>query len=282
MRSWSFRLVFVLIAASALAASSAYSRADGGGPSPGVSTGWDGVLSLSGKVRYVAIASGTETAVAQVRVRDGRVVRYGWLRGSYGIPRVAYDGSAGGLSHDGRLLVLATQPNAVTRQTVTRFATFDLKRFQLRKVVALRGAFSFDALSPDASTLYLIQYTSARNYLHYLVRAYDLRAGLLLPAKIADRREAKDQMSGSPVTRTTSADGAWVYTLYQNPSGKPFVHALDAVHRSAVCIDLPWVGKQDNLYRMRLRLSVDERRLMVVHPGQSPAMTIDTRTFAVS
>ena len=46
-------------------------------------------------------------------------------------------------------------------------------------------------------------------------------------------------MAGSPVTRTTSADGRWVYTLYQKPSGEQFIHALDTVGAAAYCIDLP-------------------------------------------
>ena len=281
MRSWSYRLLLVLAAAGALAGSAAYARADGG-PSPGISTGWDGILSVSGKYRYVAIASGRETAVAAIRVRTGRVVRYGWVKGSYGIPLVAYDGSAGGLSHDGKTLVLATQPYGDAAGNITRFATFDLKRFRPRQAVTLRGLYSYDALSPDASTLYLIQYTSGRNFNRYRVRAYDLRARRLLPGVIADKREAGEQMTGVPVTRATSTDGSWVYTLYQRPRAKPFVHALDAAHRAAVCIDLPWQGKQDEIMRMRLRLSPDERRLMIGRPGTTPALTIDTKSFTVS
>ena len=31
-----------------------------------------------------------------------------------------------------------------------------------------------------------------------------------------------------------------MYTLYSNPNNYPFVHALDTMHRTAVCIGLPW------------------------------------------
>jgi hypothetical protein len=31
-----------------------------------------------------------------------------------------------------------------------------------------------------------------------------------------------------------------VYTLYSNPNNYPFVHALDTVKRTAVCIGIPW------------------------------------------
>ena len=48
-------------------------------------------------------------------------------------------------------------------------------------------------------------------------------------------------MDGYPLTRVTSADGRWVYTLYQNGGvgGYPFVHALDTVRGVAHCIGVP-------------------------------------------
>src|SRR5207237_8597983 len=103
----------------------------------------------------------------------------------------------------------------------------------------LRGSCSFDALSPDASRMYLIEYASPGDESHYIVRAYDLRTDRLLPGKIADRSEHEESMAGSPMTRTTSADGRWVYTLYQKPSGEAFIHALDTVGGVAHCVDLP-------------------------------------------
>ena len=47
-------------------------------------------------------------------------------------------------------------------------------------------------------------------------------------------------MNGYPIARASSSDGNWVYTLYSNPNNYPFVHALDTVHRTAVCIGIPW------------------------------------------
>jgi hypothetical protein len=49
-------------------------------------------------------------------------------------------------------------------------------------------------------------------------------------------------MQGFPMTRTTSADGRWVFTLYENPGGYPFIHALDTVHAVAHCVGLPWTS----------------------------------------
>src|SRR5229473_1951827 len=62
-------------------------------------------------------------------------------------------------------------------------------------------------------------------------------------------------MNGSPMTRTTSADGRWVYTLYMNPGGFPFIHALDTVRGVAHCVGLPWTAvNQGPVYNFHLAL----------------------------
>jgi len=70
------------------------------------------------------------------------------------------------------------------------------------------------ALSPDGATLYLIQYTSRRDPTRYEVRAYDLPRDRLRPGAIVDPREPDERMRGFPITRSTSRDGRWAYTLY--------------------------------------------------------------------
>ncbi len=234
--------------------------ASGGGPSPGISWGWDGVAGPGGQLRYVTLPAGNGTLVEAVRVHDGRIMRWTSIKGSYGVPLVAYDGSAGGLSHDARTLVLGSYPGFPGPSAATRFAVLDAMTLRVRTHVTLRGAFSYDALSPNGSTMYLIQYTSTQNANRYRVRAYDLAAGRLLARVIVDRREPKEQMSGSPVTRVTSSDGAWVYTLYARSSGPSFIHALDTVRREAVCIDLSLRAVQD----VRLALTADQKQIMLL------------------
>jgi len=67
------------------------------------------------------------------------------------------------------------------------------------------------------------------------VRAYDLAARRLLPEPVVDPREPGEKMQGLPMTRATSADGRFAYTLYERPRGAPFIHALDTVRGSAAC-----------------------------------------------
>ncbi len=252
-----------LITALAVAAFAAggVSAIGAAGPSPGVSAGSSGITALNGQVHYVALVGEGETALAVIRGRDGRVLRYTSIFGSYGIPLVAYDGTTDGLSRDGRSLVLATFAGA---DSATAFAIVDTKKLRVRQRVTLDGSWSFDALSPDARTMFLIQYLSTQNAIRYRVRAFDLSSSRLLPGAIVDKSEPKEPMTGSPITRAASSDGTWAYTLYQR-AGKepPFIHALDTQHRRAVCLDLAWKGSQDSLSRIRIVLSRNQKTILL-------------------
>ena len=244
-----------LIAILVLATAAGGAAADGG-PSPGVLTGLGGIAGPGGQLRYVAVSAESSTVVEAIRARDGHVLRYRALRGYYGIPVVTYDGTAGGLSHDARTLVLSTYPQSPGPGVVSRFAVLNAATLTLRELVTLRGTFAYDAIAPDGSTLYLIQYTSAKNANRYRVRAYDLVEKKLIPGAIVDKREPKEPMTGQPLRRVTTPNGDWVYTLYSRFGDKPFIHALNAAHRFAVCLDLDaWRGSQNLLPRYRLSLS---------------------------
>jgi hypothetical protein len=268
----------ILAAALAAAVLAPSARADGG-PSPGVYLGWNGVADNARGVRYVALPAdrGGWTVLARIKLDGGTVLTSGALRGSYGIPGVTWNGDVGGLSPDGRVLVaaeFATGPTLL--RSVSRFVVLAARTLRTRARIALRGDFSFDALSPDSRTLYLIQHTSSRDLQRYRVRAYDLADRRLLPDAIVDRTEPN--MRGFPIARTSTRTGAWVYTLYQGD--EPFVHALDTVHARAVCRDLPWHGKRNSIYRMRLALRDGGRQLAVVNRQGKTASTLNLRPGA--
>jgi hypothetical protein len=266
------RSVLVYFAAAVMAAWAAVSAAADGGPSPAVSFGWNGVLAPGHEVRYVAIPSRDGTVVEAVRVLGGRVVRWNTLPGAFGIPNVAWVGSASGLSADGKTLVLASQaPRAI--HGTTRFVLLKTRTLRAAPMIALRGSYSFDALSPDASTLYLIQYTSGQDYTRYRVRAYDLTKRQLVPGAIVDRREPDEAMTGGAVTRATTPDGRWAYTLYARDGQAPFVHALDTVQRRAYCIDLPLPANQQ--WQMTLRLAFHGPSELRVRAGHKTLALVD-------
>ena len=130
---------------------------------------------------------------------------------------------------DGRTLVLA-RAGART----TRFALVDASLRRSPRIVALPGRFAFDAISPDARRMFVIEQRPGG---HYLVRDYDLLRDELMPGAIVDKAEPDEPMEGRPVARAVPVAGPWVYTLYRKDTG-PFVHALNT-EGFALCIDLP-------------------------------------------
>ena len=194
---------------------------------------WLGTAS-NGVAEYTANAHGTTTMVG-----DGSQTIS--LKGKWGLPRVTLNNGVGGLSGDGQTLVLSQDFNPTGGlQRQSSFLVLNTKPLRVRTTVRLKGDFGFDALSPHGRTLYLIQHVSAEDLFQYRVRAYDLQTGKLLSRVVADKRQEDWNMNGYPVARATTADGRWVYTLYSNSNNYPFVHALDTMHKTAVCIGLPW------------------------------------------
>jgi hypothetical protein len=268
-----------------VAALAAAPAALAGGPNPGVVHAGSGVAATGAGIRYVTVWTKHETTVEAIRTRDGRVFRFTTFPGRFGIPAVTFNGKAGGLSGDGTTLVLGDARAGNGRYPLKRRSSFVIlttKPLRLRATVTLRGDFAFDALSPDASKLYLIQHVSAENLNRYVVRAYDLEREVLLPGRIADRTQRGWVMQGAPVNRTTSAGGRWVYTLYQNPTGYPFVHALDTVTGTAHCIGVPWTGKQDALWKMRMSLRDGGRTLSLRWPSGRPYLAVAVGTWRIS
>ena len=245
-------------------------------PVLGVDVGGTGVVARSGNARYVTVPANGNTVVARVTPHNGRVLASRLVRGRFTIPAVAYDGSAAGLSADGRTLVLI-QPRTSFPRAQTPLIVIDAKRLRTLHLVRLHGDFSFDAISPRGSLMYLIEYISPTDPTRYRVRAYDLAANRLLAQPVVDPREPGEKMGGLPLTRATSPDGRWAYTLYDGAGKTPFVHALDTSARSARCIDLDALTRT-NLTRMHLNLDAAGHTL-TVKSGQRPLAAIDTRTF---
>jgi DNA-binding beta-propeller fold protein YncE len=248
-------------------------------PVLGVDAGGTGVVARSGDARYVTVPANGNTVVAHVNPHNGQVLASRLLHGTFTIPAVAYDGSAAGLSADGHTLVLI-QPRTSFPRAQTPLIVVDAKRLRTLQVVNLHGDFSFDAISPRGSLVYLIEYTSPTDPTRYRVRAYDLAADRLLAQPVVDPREPGEKMGGNPLTRATSPNGRWAYTLYDGAGETPFVHALDTSTRSARCIDLDALTGT-NLSRLRLHLDAAAHTL-TVNSGQRRLVVIDTRSFRTS
>jgi hypothetical protein len=266
------RSLLGLIALVALAAAPA---AAGDGPLL-TSMGDPGAVSRDGAVRYVVVAAGRSSVIESISTAGGHVNASLPVAGQWGTPFVGYSATSGqGLSYDGRTLVVQQIAAPAHR---TRLLVVDTRRMRVRARLDLAGSFSFDALSPAGTRLYLIQFTR-NDFAHYVVRAYDLAGRRLLPGRIADRTQRIWVMQGTAVTRTTSRDGRWVYTLYANYGGYPFVHALDTVAGRAHCIGLP-LSNQASVGG--LHLSVRGSTLAVRWRNGQLYRTVDTRTWRLA
>jgi hypothetical protein len=231
------------------------------------------------------------SSTTMVKATNGAAIRTATLHGGWGIPLVTLNGQTGGLSPDGRILVLSDAVRGFNGRLRLRsgFEVIDTRTLAVRHAISLNGDYSYDALSPNGRWLYLIHHVSApgnpsqpSNGFRYQVQAYDLHAAKLLRGVIADKRQAGWLMSGMPVARATNPRGNWVYTLSQSGDNYPFVHALDTVHRTAVCIGLPWRWS-DAQGIGTAKLSLQGATLKI----EGGAVTqkrflLDTRTFRVA
>lgn len=275
------RLVLLLATIGLVGLLFAQSAAADGGPLTVIQGGVGVASPARPGLHYVAVPDGANgTLLETVDATYGGV--FGWHRftGSWGIPMLGASQTGDGLSRDGRTLVLASLGGPYA--SPSKFVIVDTRRMEAVRAVTLRGSYSFDALSPNASMLYVIQYTSTSDLNHYIVRAYDLRADRLLPGKIADRSEQEETMAGSPITRTTSANGRWVYTLYQKSADDVFVHALDTVGAAAYCIDLPWSSQNSGIYNVVLSLRNHDRTLAVDWRNGRPLLSVAFGTWRIS
>jgi len=270
----------------------------------------NGVTIDGSPYRYVTVTTHTTpklTVVVRTDRRDGRVDRWWQLGGDYDVPAVDYNGSGGGLSADGKTLVLSrfafggpAYPPKTTRLAVLYTDLRPQRHLQAGQrrppsvfgSIELRGHYAFDAISPDGSTIYLIHHFSNLRgpayVTHYEVRAYDVKSRRLLPEPIVDPEEPKERMEGMPLHRAMSPDGRWAYTLYDGNGKEPFVHALDTVAGRAVCIDLPQLATLPRrfYYLLQLQVRAEGRQIVLLRrvPGPKPTralLSVDTQDFTV-
>jgi hypothetical protein len=212
------------------------SAAADGVPSTDVGAGPNGVLGPGGKLRFAALPTPGGTVVTKAVTDGGQVLQASVLEGSWEVPVVTNDGTSGGLSPDRSTLVLMRTGTGYPRRH-TSFAVIAVRRLVSHHTIELKGKWNFDALSPHASTLYLIETLDIKRN-RYAVRAYDMRTRRLLPDPIVDPSEPDEPMRGMPIKRATGPGGRWIYTLYVGGE-HPFIHALDTVGRTSLCLDLP-------------------------------------------
>ncbi len=248
-----------------------------GGPMVGMDAGYTGVTNPSSDSRYVAMLTGGGSTVARIAKRGGQVERYVRLRQPLTFPSIAVDMGAAGLSADGSTLAMALPSYGSGKHSV--FGILDARSLRLRKVVKLPGYLTLDGISADGRDLYLVKYAGRNFSYHYELRSFDLRSGRLDPEPIVDPRNPSEKMTGTALTRTTSPDGIWDYTLYDGD--EDFVHALNTGTGHAYCIDLDDLPPKLNPSQLHLHVSPDGNTLTVA--GRQEALAeVDTHSLEVS
>ncbi len=243
-----------------------------------------GISARDGSAHFYALARRGETEVLKVTAADGsgrdRSLERTSLDGILAVPGVAFDGTTSGMAADGASLALI-EPRISFPRRETRLVVLDTEKLKRISTIDLDGDFSFDAISPDGSLIYLIHYLSPRDPTKYEVRAYDVTSESLRKEPIIDSRTAPVVMRGFPITRETSPDGAWAYTLYDGAGETPFVHALNTADGKALCIDLDMLaagpgGPFPSLFKVTLEPAPDGGSIAVRDRGGAELATIST------
>ena len=277
MRNRAITATVIAIAVLGVAAPSA---ASDGLPVPVDQAFGDGVVSADGHSRFVTVDAGGETVVMRIETDDGTVADYTATDGVFTVPAIAVDGTASGISADGETLALINPRERFPRKT-TDFQIYEAQKLRRGpQSIRLEGDFSFDALSPDGETMYLIEYTDPRDPGAYQVRSLDLATRELDPDPILDTDEEPGEMRGFPQTRVTSPDGGWEYTLYDGGE-HPFIHALDVVNAKTVCIDLDMIHARQT-YGATLEMTADGSAIEVMDRRGTLRATVDTATHEAS
>ena len=203
----------------------------------------DGVPDATWGRMLAATVKGSQTMVQDLAVQPGFGGPVEMIEGRWRLPRIGADPTPVGTSADGRIAVLVEDGTATDGAPArSRFAIITVPfapgwPATAPRIVELAGSFEFDTLSPDGSTLYVVEHLAGPPSGHYQVRAVDVATGRLRPEVVVDKTGGDEAMAGYPIAQLRRADGM-VFTLYRG-NEHPFIHALASADSWALCIDLP-------------------------------------------
>lgn len=228
-----------------------------------------GITSADGGAHVTAARGLHTTVVARYGVADARRLTGFVVSGRW---RLA------GVSPTGGFAALAKQSGRGRRTEVIVVSTVS-KRIVHR--LALRGNFEVETVSRDGKRLFLIEHLRSTGSPRYLVRLFDLSRDRLASKPLRGAGEPS-VMAGLAWSGIGSPDGRWLLTLYLNTGRNvAFVHALDLVRSSPLCIFLPSNGSFSALKRYGLTLSPDGKRLYATNAAVGAVAEIDLATRKV-
>ena len=132
--------------------------------------------------------------------------------------------------------ISATGAWVALQRAETEVLVLDTRRGTIAHRLRLRGKFRVEAVSAAGDFLFLQQDFVDGSY---AVRGYDLAAGQLLPGSLGRKGETV-RMQGDAGQVVASPDGRWLLTIYvETTTNTAFVHALNLIERTAICVPLP-------------------------------------------
>jgi DNA-binding beta-propeller fold protein YncE len=229
---------------------------------------------------FYAVEPGAATIVRVLDPATGAERRSINVNGRYDLAS-AYRVAPAGLSRSGLVLALEAPPSAGR----SAFAVIDT-RTDTVKTLTVPGDMTVDVISDDAASLYLVEHLRDNRY---NVRLYDLALGKLAEAPIVDLKQvevsapenlAKGLMAGVYHASVAGRLGGWYFSLYFNPGGSPFVHALNVMARYATCLlDVPSGSGPLATGYWTLALAPDGKTLYTTNAVQGVVTTYDAETL---
>jgi hypothetical protein len=183
------------------------------------------------------------------------------LPGPFQLPIATIGGLPGGLSQDGRWLVLVYFDDSGSGlPSGSHLLLVDTSYKGAPKRFDLGGDFQFDAVSNDGQRIYLIEYQSSSSY---RVRLFNVSGGRLDPGIIVDKSDGNAAMAGLRLSGVPSPDGQWLYSVYIREHLGAFIHALNLEGSIAICLDLPGAGyaSSESGFHWSLAMSSDGKHL---------------------
>ena len=227
-----------------------------------------GITSANGRLHFAAHAGRVGTVVSRHTVRSGALEHSFLLDGRW---RLA------GVSPTGRYVALSRRSADRTRTWIEIRSASGRPAHSLD----LRGDFEVETVSRDGERLFLIQHLRGDGPPRYLVRLFDLARERLASAPLRGKGEPS-VMAGLAWSGIGSPDGRWLLTLYLNTSRSvAFVHALDLVRSSPLCIFLPTGDSFHELKSYGLTLSPDGKKLYAANAELGAVAEIDLATRKV-
>ena len=239
----------------------------------------DGVVSPDRQTVYVteSLNGATQTRVRAIDAASGEQRRAFMIDGDY--IAVQDQNGPGGLSGDGRYLVLQHSPIKINGDWVYGFIALDTSSGAIAGRAEFRGAsqYGFFGIAPGARTLFLNEFGGGVTQL----RAYDLVTTALQPVSATGWDGTTGGFRGGPVV---SADGKRVTWLDVGSANGTFIRTLDLVTKGVVQSALPDAQHSTDFEKAllwSLAASRDGTTLYAVNPALGVIDEFDVATASL-